>query len=100
MNQVDLQLTAVQADLTPPPARASQDPLYAGNEFVGIKGLDDVVLRILLQGEDLRLARIDGGQDDDRQVRDALDAPAELETVHPRHHHVDDHKSGPGAIER
>ncbi len=53
----------------------------------------------LLEEVRLRVRGVDGGQDDDRQVRARLDLAGEGEPVHPGHHHVDDQQVRPAAVE-
>jgi hypothetical protein len=80
-----------------PVAEPFEDPVDPGAELGVVVGLGDVVLRDLLEEIGLGVAGVDRGEDDDRQVRLALDLARQGQPVHPGHHHVDDQEVGPAA---
>jgi hypothetical protein len=59
-------------------------------------GLGDVVLGDLFEQVRLRVAGVDRGQHDDRQIGLGLDLARQGEPIHTRHHHVDDEEVRPG----
>src|SRR5207237_9288484 len=93
LNEVDLELL-VDDDLGLLHAGGltvtAQHPLYARDQLFLFEWLDDVVLGVHLQAFDLALDGCDGAEDDDGDVEVALDAAAEFEAIHFRHHQVDD----------
>ena len=90
--QVRAQVQALAGDLVAEPA---QDAVDARPELRVVIRLGDVVLGDLLEQVGLRVAGIDGGEHDDRQVGLGLDLAREGQAVHARHHHVDDQQVGP-----
>jgi hypothetical protein len=97
--QVDLEVAAVKDDLRVAGRGASEDALHACDQLIGLEGLGDVVLGVVLERPDLGLGGVDGGEDDDREVGDPLDPGAQLEAVHAGHHQVDDQQRRPALLE-
>ena len=76
-----------------------QDPVDPGPQLGVVVRLRDVVLGDLVEDLGLAVAGVDRAQDDDRQVRPALDLAGQGEAVEAGHHHVDDQEVRPAALE-
>ena len=73
----------------PVPLEMGLDP---GHQFPGAEGLDDVVIGSQTQTPDFVHVLLSGGYQQDGDVPLFPDLPADLESVHPRQHNVQEHQ--------
>ena len=78
---------------------AAQHRLDAGHDFLGVKGLDHVIVRAQLQAQHLVKGLALGGQHHHRGVAQLADAAADLQAIHLGHHHIQQHHIGLDLIE-
>ena len=78
---------------------AAQHRLDAGHHFLGVKGLDHVIVGAQLQAQHLVKGLALGGQHHHGGVAQLADAAADLEAVHPGHHDVQQHHVGLELVE-
>ena len=67
---------------------AAENRLDAGHQFLGIKGLDDIVIRAQLQPKNLIEDFALGGKHDDGRLRVPADLTADLIAIHARKHQI------------
>ena len=77
----------------------SEHGLNPGHQLLGIKGLDDVVVRAQLKAENLIKDFALGGQHDDRRVGLGADLSADLIAVDARQHQIQQNQLGLEGIE-
>ena len=70
---------------------AAEHRLDAGHHFLGVKGLDHIIVGTQLQAQHLVKGLALGRQHHHRGVAHLADAAADLQAVQPGHHHVQQH---------
>ena len=78
---------------------AAQHRLDAGHHFLGVEGLDHVIIGTQFKAQHLVDGLALGGQHHHRGVARFADAAADFQTVHLGHHHVQQHHIGLDLIE-
>ena len=78
---------------------AAQHRFDAGHHFLGVKGLDHVVVGTQLQAQHFIKGLALGGEHHHRGVACLADAAAHFQAVHAGHHHVQQHHVGFDLIE-
>ena len=70
---------------------AAEHRLDAGHHFLGVEGLDHVIVCAQLKAQHLVEGLALGRQHHDRGIAQLADAAADLEAVHLGHHHIQQH---------
>ena len=78
---------------------AAQHRLDAGHHFLGVKGLDHVIVGAQLQAQHLVKGLALGGEHHHRGIARLADAAAHFQAVHPGHHHIQQHHVGLDLVE-